>query len=198
VIFIKTKLQEINNFKNKLEFINDEILQIIKQSWDEKTDDLFDEWSIFLQPKLLDKLVTELYKTVNVSWKYYDYIASLGTNASPLSYLLGNKYDKRVIFLDDDWGVTCFFQKIKPSSVDISNKKILLVLPYFESGLKASRGMDILNKKGKNVQIDVLTVVFFPVYLDKTIFNKPKYKDSYLYYLYAWDEKVKNALIKRS
>lgn len=190
-------MKELSSFKNKIDFIyNKKISQIIKQSWDDKKNDLNDEWSIFMQYQLLDDIINELYEIVNDCWKEYDYIAALGINGAPLSYLLGNKYNKRVIFIDDEWGVTCFFQKIKPSDIDISNKKILLVLPYFESGLKASRGIDILHEKGENVHVDILTVVFFPVYLDKNIFKKAKYKESCLYYLYSWDENVKKALIK--
>ena len=168
----------------------------MKNSFDKDIDDLADEWRIYSQPNLLKSIVRECYFLIGKNWVKYDYLLALGNNATPFAYSLGLFFNKKVLFVDDEWGVTSFFQAIKPTNVDLNNKRLLVVIPYFESGLKASRGIDVINKKAKNLHIDVLTIVFFPEYIDKEIFRKNKYKNSMLYYLFSWDEKIKKQILK--
>ncbi|MEF8879502.1 MAG: hypothetical protein V5A64_03815 [Candidatus Thermoplasmatota archaeon] len=192
---MKIKFRDIIKKNLSLSFLkNQNIVSIIKRYYNENLNDISGEWDVYSQPELFKDIIKECYQIVKDSWDEYDYLISLGNNAAPLSYSLGLFYNKRVVFLDDEWGVTCFFQKIKPSNIVFSNKKVLLIVPYFESGLKVSRGIDILEDKGKNIHVDILTVVFFPEYVDKTIILNSKYEDTILHYLYMWDERVGRAL----
>jgi len=195
---MKIKFQKINERKFLLSSLqNKNVVSIMKRSFDKDIDDLSDEWKIYSQPNLLKDIVKECYSVIGKNWDKYDYLVALGNNATPLAYSLGLYYNKKVLFVDDEWGVTCFFQAIKPSNIDLDNKKLLIVLPYFESGLKASRGIDVLNERARNLHVDVLTVVFFPEYLDEEIFRKNNYKDCLLYYLFSWDEKIKKQILQK-
>lgn len=193
---MKIKFQNINDKVFSTTFLqNKNIVSIIRKSFDKKIDDLSEEWMIYSQPDLFKDIVKECYLIVEEKWKDYDYIVSLGNNAIPLAYSLGIGYNKKVIFVDDEWGITCFFQKMKPSNIDLNNCKLLLILPYFESGLKASRGIDVLNKMAKDIHVDVLTIVFFPEYIDEDIFQKNDYQNCFLYYLFHWDQKIKKQVL---
>jgi len=196
---MKIKFQNICNKDLSLSFLkNQKIVSIIRRYYDKNLNDLSDEWNIYSQPKLFKDIVKECYLTVEENWNGYDFLISLGNNAAPFAYLLGVLHNKRVLYLDDEWGVTCFFETIKPSNVDFSDSKLLLIVPYFESGLKASRGIDVLNEQANNIHVDVLTIVFFPKYIDNTIFKNKKYKDCFLHYLFSWDDKVKKEVIKKA
>ena len=130
---MKINFQKINDKVFSRNFLeNEDIVKIIRRSFDQNIDDLSDEWSIYSQPDLFKDIIKQCYFTLEENWSDYNYIVALGNNAIPLAYSLSLNYNKKVIFLDDEWGITCFFQKIKPSNIDINNCKLLLILPYFE------------------------------------------------------------------
>ncbi|MCD6236692.1 MAG: hypothetical protein DRN01_04395 [Thermoplasmata archaeon] len=189
---METKLRYLSRSLDSLEFLkNNRITSIIKESYDRGLQDLANEWWIYSQPKLLGYIVEELYNMVGEKWRDYDYLAALGLNGAPLAYLLGSRFMKRTFFVDDEWGVTSFFQQIKPAGIDLSGKNVLIVSPVFESGLKACRGIDSLRENAEDIKVDVLVMTLFPEYVDEELVRNKRYGDVTLYYLFSWTKKVR-------
>lgn len=194
---MKTKLQYASRSTYSLEFIkNKRIISIIKDSYDKGLHDLANEWRMYSQPELFGRVVDEMYRMVGEKWGEYDYIAALGVNGVPLAYSLGLRYMKETFFLDDEWGVTAFFQQIKPSDVELVGKRVLILSPVFESGLKVCRGIDILREQTEDVKADVAVVVFFPDYVDENLVSSKRYGDVDFYYLFIWNDEVSRLILK--
>ncbi|HHH79634.1 MAG TPA: phosphoribosyltransferase [Thermoplasmatales archaeon] len=189
---MEVKLQLVDRSSGSLDFLkNKEVVSIIKESYDVDLDDLANEWKVYSKPDLLSRVVEGLYNLVKERWSDYDYLAALGLNGAPLAYLLGSRYVKRTFFVDDEWGVTSFFQQIKPAGIDLSGKNVLIVSPVFESGLKACRGIDILRENAEDIKVDVLVMTLFPEYVDKELVRNKRYGDVTLYYLFSWTKDVR-------
>jgi orotate phosphoribosyltransferase len=194
---METKFEEIgetDNHKASMDFLSDDtIVSIIKHSFDKDLPDKYNEWKLFSDYELLEKIVKALYEPMSKKWDDYDYLGSLGSSGAPLTYLLSSTYRKNAFLINDDWGVSGLFQPIKPPDIDLKNKKVLLVDSVFESGLTACNGINILEKHAggrDKIGVDVLVITFFPEYTDRTFVKR--YKGCTLYYLYYWDKEVRN------
>ena len=197
---MKIKFEEMDKHEPATNFLNDEkVVSIIRYTFDKRLPDKYNEWKLFSNHMLLVDIVGALYDLINEKWDDYDYLGSLGSSGAPLTYILSTTHSKDAIFINDDWGVTSFFQPIKPYDIEVKDKKILLVDSVFESGLTACNGIDILKERARkengDVTVDVLVITFFPKYADKTFVKE--YKDSTLYYLYHWDEAVEKEMENR-
>lgn len=192
---MQVKFKEIDKYNRSMNFLEDEtIASIIKFSYDRKLSDKYDEWKLFSNHEMLNKIVNALYGTIKDKWDNYDWLGSLGSSGAPLTYLLSTKYNKDAIFINDDWGVTGLFQPIKPHDTEVKDKTVLLIDSVFESGITACNGIEILKNRARKengyLKVDVLVVTYFPEYTD-TNFVK-NHDESILYYLYYWDKDIRD------
>ena len=196
------KLSEVankNNF-NSLEYIrgNELYVSTLKKCLINISNDKYDEWRIYSDSKLLERLVPALFNCIE-NWDSYNYLASLGSSGAPLTYNLSTKYNKNAIFINDEWGIAPKFQPVKPHNIEKEfpeKVKILLIDSILKSGLtvknaiRTLKGQDDVNQ----LSIDVLVISVLPEFFEINLFDPNEYAIN-VYYLTHWNKDVQNLIV---
>lgn len=187
---IKSVENQDSDFIEKM-ISDDEIKQVLNALYKNDHNDLA-EWNAFHSNIIICKIIKKLYEKIESEWDEIDYIAALGASGTPLAVGLSLFYKKDFIFINDRWGITKKFQPIKPSDINIKNKKILVIDSVLRTGLTALNG---INKIEDNHGIPKLMVIaLLADWIDESIYEDLKNID--FYYLFNWNKKVEETALK--